>query len=111
MMGGEFGDLASGELVRAAGRQGRGGRATRRAKSEFGFFRRQAIDFLQNRQGKSLEILGKSLEKAWKSLEKFGNAWKSLEKFGRRASARRSFPFRRSGAEPSRRRSEAVRVG
>lgn len=53
MMGGEFGEPANGEFVRAAGRQGE-------QKIEFGFFRLQAIDFLQNRQGKGDYNLDKS---------------------------------------------------
>ncbi len=51
----------------------------------------------------------------WKKLGKvcktLGKAWNSWEKFARRASARPSCPFRRLGADPSQRRSEAVRVG
>jgi hypothetical protein len=79
-MGREFGGPAKAISLRSPSGKNPGGGAARREKSEFELVRRQAIDFLQNRQGKSLEILGKSLEKAWKSLEK---AWKSLEFLGK----------------------------
>ena len=85
-MGQEFGGPAKAISIRSPSGENPGGGAARREKSEFGLVRRQAIDFLQNRQGKSLEILGKSLEKAWKRL---GKVWNSLEMLARQASAHR----------------------
>ncbi|MFZ1962267.1 MAG: hypothetical protein WAU78_02140 [Roseiarcus sp.] len=54
--------------------------------------RRQRVDFVGNRQGKSLEILGKSLEKFGISLEKLGF---SLERLGEIWPRRpgRGYPF------------------
>jgi hypothetical protein len=78
-MGREFCGPANANSLGSPSRKNPGVGPARREKSEFGLFRLQVIDFIQNRQGKSLEILGKSLEKAWKSLQK---AWKSLEILG-----------------------------
>ena len=75
MMGGEFGEPANGEWVRAAGRQGPGVGAARKEKADSGSFAYKPLISLETAK----EKVWKSLEKAWKKL---GNPWKSLETLG-----------------------------
>jgi len=57
-------------------------RAARLEKGEIGRHRRQPLDFVENRQGISLEKLGKVWKKLGISLEKFGIPWKNWEILG-----------------------------
>ncbi|MFZ1965455.1 MAG: hypothetical protein WAU78_18675 [Roseiarcus sp.] len=82
MMGGEFGEPANGEFVRAAEREGPASGRQGEKKANSGSFDGKPLFSLKTAKKNPWKKLGNPWKKLGKVWKKFGKAWNSLKKLG-----------------------------